>query len=87
MIYDRRLDGRLGFREQERPGFGLRFPYITKKQQYETDQIKKYFHGADGKADIEKTATETEDVRTSLAAAIAAAKVPVTNVISIKPAS
>jgi len=59
---------------------------VLKKQQYETDQIKKHFHGADGKADIEKTATETEAVRTPLAAAIATALVPVTHVISIKPA-
>ena len=59
---------------------------VLKKQQYETDQIKKHFHGADGKADIEKTATETEAVRAPLAAAIATALVPVTHVISIKPA-
>jgi hypothetical protein len=59
---------------------------VFKKQQYETDQIKNHFHGADGKADIEKTATETEAVRAPLAAAIATALVPVTHVISIRPA-
>ena len=59
---------------------------VFKKQQYETDQIKKHFHGADGKADIEKTATDTEAVRAPLADAIKAALVPVTHVISIKPA-
>ena len=59
---------------------------VMKKQQYETDQIKKHFHGADGKADMEKTATETEAVRAPLAAAIATALVPVSHVIKIAPA-
>ncbi len=59
---------------------------VLKKQQYETKQIKDQFHGASGKADIEKTATETEAVRAPLAAAIVTALVPVTHVISIKPA-
>jgi lysophospholipase L1-like esterase len=59
---------------------------VVKKQQYETEQIKKQFHGAAGKADIEKTASETEAVRAPLAAAIAAAMVPVDHVIRIVPA-
>lgn len=59
---------------------------VFKKQAYETDQIKKQFHGAAGKADIEKTATETEAIRAPLAAAIATALVPVNHVITIKPA-
>lgn len=59
---------------------------VAKKQAYETEQIKKQFHGAAGKADIEKTATETEAIRAPLAAAIAAAVVPVHHVIKIVPA-
>jgi len=59
---------------------------VLKKQQYETEQIKKQFHGAAGKADIEKTVTETEAVRAPLAAAIATAMVPVSHVIKIAPA-
>lgn len=59
---------------------------VLKKQQYETEQIKKQFHGKAGKADIEKTATETEAIRAPLAAAIAAAVLPVHHVIKIAPA-
>lgn len=58
---------------------------VLKKQQYETEQIKKQFHGAAGKADIEKTVTETEAIRTPLAAAIAASVVPVSHTIRITP--
>ncbi len=56
---------------------------ISAKQAYETKQIKNEFHGKAGKADIEKTATETEAVRAPLAAAIAAAMVPVHHVIQV----
>ena len=59
---------------------------VLKKQAYETEQIKKHFHGAAGKADIEKTASETEAIRAPLAAAIATAMVPVSHVIKIAPA-
>jgi lysophospholipase L1-like esterase len=59
---------------------------VYKKQAYETEQIKKQFHGPTGKADIEKTATETEAIRAPLAAAIATAVVPVNHVIKITPA-
>jgi lysophospholipase L1-like esterase len=59
---------------------------VIKKQGYETEQIKKQFHGAAGKADIEKTATETEAIRAPLAATIAATVVPVNHVIKIAPA-
>lgn len=58
---------------------------VFKKQAYETEQIKKQFHGKAGKEDIEKTATETEAIRAPLAAAIAAAVVPVNHVIKIAP--
>jgi lysophospholipase L1-like esterase len=56
---------------------------VLKKQRYETEQIQKRFHGADGKADMEKTVTETEAIRAPLAAAIRTAMVPVTHKISI----
>ncbi len=59
---------------------------VLKKQQYETEQIKKQFHGAAGKADIEKTVLATEAVRAPLAAAIVTAMVPVNHVIRIAPA-
>jgi hypothetical protein len=59
---------------------------VFKKQAYETEQIKKQFHGKAGKEDIEKTATETEAIRAPLAAAIATALVPVNHQIIIKPA-
>lgn len=59
---------------------------VLKKQQYETEQIKKQFHGAAGKADIEKTATETEAIRAPLAVAIATALTPVAHTIRITPA-
>ena len=56
---------------------------VSAKQAYETKQIKNEFHGKAGKADIEKTATETEAVRAPLAAAIAATMVPVQHVIQV----
>ncbi len=59
---------------------------VLKKQQYETEQIKNQFHGRAGKADIEKTATETEAIRAPLAAAIATAMVPLSHTIKIAPA-
>ena len=58
---------------------------VLKKQQYETEQIKKHFHGAAGKADIQKTATETEAIRAPLAAAIATALRPVSHTIRLIP--
>jgi lysophospholipase L1-like esterase len=59
---------------------------VVKKQQYETKQIKELFHPKGGKADFDAVEKETEAVRAPLAAAIAAALVPVTHVIAIKPA-
>ena len=58
---------------------------VLKKQQYETEQIKKQFHGAAGKADFEKTVIETEAIRAPLAAAIATALTPVAHTIRITP--
>lgn len=56
---------------------------VGAKQSYETEQIKKIFHGPEGKADMEAAATATEAKRAPLAAAIQAAFVPVTHGIKI----
>ncbi len=56
---------------------------VAKKQAFETDQIKKFFHGDAGKADMENTVAETEHTREPLVAAIKAAFVPVTHTITI----
>jgi hypothetical protein len=58
---------------------------VAKKQDYETQQIKKYLHGDEGKTDMEKTVADTEQTRQPLVAAIKAAFVPVTHVITITP--
>jgi hypothetical protein len=58
---------------------------VAKKQAYETKQIKEMFHGAAGKADMEKTVAETEEKRAELADAIKAAFIPVTHSIIITP--
>lgn len=59
---------------------------VLKKQQYETKQIKERFHPKGPKPDFDAVEKETEAERAPLAAAIAAAVVPVTHVISVKPA-
>jgi hypothetical protein len=58
---------------------------IAKKQDFETQQIKKYFHGDAGNADMENTVAETEQARQPLVAAIKAALVPVTHTITLTP--
>jgi hypothetical protein len=58
---------------------------VAKKQAYETKQIKELFHGAAGKADMEKTAADSEAARAPLVAAIHDAFVPVTHTITITP--
>jgi lysophospholipase L1-like esterase len=57
---------------------------IAAKQAYETKQIKQIFHGAEGKADPERAAAETEKERQPLADAIKAAFVPVTWTIKVE---
>lgn len=54
---------------------------VAKKQAYETEQVKKIFHGPDGKADFDAAVVKTEAVRQSLSAAIRAAMQPVTHTI------
>jgi hypothetical protein len=57
---------------------------VAKKQAYETRQIKDLFHGPEGKADLDMTATLTEKARTPLADAIRAAFVPVRHALVIQ---
>ena len=57
---------------------------VLAKQACETTQIKKEFHGPNGKADnMKATVKRTEQERAQLAAAIKAAVVPVTHTIKI----
>jgi hypothetical protein len=58
---------------------------VARKQDYETTQIKNLFHGEAGKADMEKTAVESERERAPLAAAIKAAFAPVIHTLIITP--
>ena len=58
---------------------------VAAKQAYETYQIKKAFHGKDGRKDIEATVKRTEAERQPLAAAIDKAMQPVTHQIKIEP--
>ncbi|MDD4870749.1 MAG: SGNH/GDSL hydrolase family protein [Kiritimatiellae bacterium] len=57
---------------------------VAAKQAYETTQIKRIFHGTEGKADMETAVKKTEAERALLAAAIQAALVPVTHTIRIE---
>ena len=57
---------------------------VGAKQNYETEQIKKIFHGPEGKADMEAAVKKTEATRAPLAAAIQAAFQPVTHTIKIE---
>ena len=58
---------------------------VAKKQAYETRQIKTLFHGPEGRTDMDATVALTEKTRAPLAAAIAAAFVPVRHTIRIEP--
>jgi lysophospholipase L1-like esterase len=59
---------------------------VAAKQAYETEQVKRVFHGRQGRADIEKAVADTEARRQPLADAIHAAMVPVTYEITITAA-
>jgi len=56
---------------------------VAKKQAYETEQVKRIFHGKEGQADFEAAVARTEAVRQPLADAIAAAMQPVIHTIEI----
>jgi lysophospholipase L1-like esterase len=57
---------------------------VGAKQAYETEQIKKIFHGPEGKADMEAAVKRTEEIRAPLATAIETAFVPVTHTLKIE---
>lgn len=59
---------------------------VLKKQAFETDQIKKKFHGPEGKADMEGTVARTEAEREPFVKAIREAFVPVTHTIRVEAA-
>lgn len=67
------------------PAFAKVDAAVAAKQAYETKQIKEIFHGAEGKADMEKAVARTEQERTPLAKAIRESFVPVTHTIRIEP--
>ena len=56
---------------------------VAAKEAYETTQIKKIFHGPEGKTNMVMAVEQTEAIRAPLAAAIASALVPVTHTIKI----
>jgi hypothetical protein len=56
---------------------------VARKQEFETTQVKQLFHGEAGKADMEKTVTDSEKDRTPLVLAIQEAFVPVTHTLTI----
>jgi lysophospholipase L1-like esterase len=60
---------------------------VAKKQAYETEQVKRVFHGTEGKADFAAAVTRTEAERAPLAASVAAAMKPVTHTLHIHAAS
>ena len=65
------------------PAFDKVDDAVAAKQNYETTQIKKVFHGDEGKANMEAAVARTEKEREPLAAAIKSAFVPVTHTIRI----
>jgi len=58
---------------------------VAAKQAYETKQIKEVFHSREAQTDMDKAVNQTEAERAPLAAAIAAAMVPVRHTIQIQP--
>ena len=56
---------------------------VARKQDFETTQVKKLFHGAAGQADMEKTVADSERDRAPLVAALKEAFVPVTHTLTI----
>jgi GDSL-like Lipase/Acylhydrolase family len=60
---------------------------VSRKQNYETKQIKSLFHGEEGKVDMEATVALTEKARAPLAEAVRTAVVPVTHTLKIVAAN
>ena len=67
------------------PAFGKIWTAVTKKQEYETRQIKTLVHGPEGAVDLEMTFELTEKARARLDTAIQAARQPAGHVISVSP--
>lgn len=60
---------------------------VAAKQEYETHQIKRVFHGREGQTDIEAAVKRTEAERKPLADAIRSAMQPVQHTVQIQPRS
>ncbi len=58
---------------------------VSRKQNYETKQIKSLFHGEEGKADMEATVSLTEKARAPLAEAVRTSLVPLVHTLKIQP--
>jgi lysophospholipase L1-like esterase len=58
---------------------------VAARQAFETKQIKQIFHGPEGKADMDKAVTETEQEHQRLASAIKEAFIPVTWTLKVEP--
>ncbi len=58
---------------------------VAAKQAFETQQIKKVFHGKEGKNDMESAVARTEKERAALVSEIAAARSAVAHQLSIQP--
>ena len=58
---------------------------VAAKQAFETQQIKKVFHGKEGKHDMESAVARTEKERAALVSKIAAARSAVAHQLSIQP--
>ncbi len=65
------------------PAFKKIWDAVSKKQEYETHQIKTLVHGPEGTVDPEATFALTEKARAPLADAILAAKQPAEHVITV----
>ena len=58
---------------------------VAAKQAFETQQIKRVFHGSEGKTDMESAVTRTEKEREMLVAGISTAKTAVHHELTIQP--
>ena len=58
---------------------------VEQKQAYETEQVKRAFHSAAGRADFAAVVEETEAKRQPLVEAVAASLQPVTHTLTIEP--
>lgn len=58
---------------------------VTKKQDYETRQIKTLVHGPEGAVDMEATVALTEKTREPLERAVLASKIPTQHALTITP--